>query len=92
LDLILKDPSFADGIAGDRLLPAGKGVFAPFPGDLDERTGRVLGTKTGLPGPVAAGEPCLRRFYFTRPLVVEGVVGDRVGIVIISAAGYAAAD
>ncbi|MDR2052317.1 MAG: DEAD/DEAH box helicase [Treponema sp.] len=42
MDLILKDPSFADSIVEDRLLPAGEGVFVPFPGDLDERIGRAL--------------------------------------------------
>ncbi|MDR0451630.1 MAG: DEAD/DEAH box helicase [Treponema sp.] len=42
LERILKDPAFADNIVEDRLLPAGEGVFAPFPDDLDERIRKAL--------------------------------------------------
>jgi DEAD/DEAH box helicase domain-containing protein len=42
LERILKDPAFADNIVEDKLLPAGEGVFVPFPGDLDGRIRSAL--------------------------------------------------
>jgi DEAD/DEAH box helicase domain-containing protein len=42
LDRILSDPSFADHIVENRLIPAREGVYAPFPQDLDSRLAEAL--------------------------------------------------